>query len=155
MAQGQSQGQGNYWDDWKKYYNALLDSQLSQADSSGDGKLYDQLDEIKREIGRIHTMGTLRDRVFNPQEQRVAYGRLGQRMPETNQQYAFNLENIPGIGGLARGLRKKAERPGEFADLASTSPVQPAQPTPQSSSGPSLQDEINYINDLRSRGLVR
>lgn len=75
MAEGSKQG--SYWDDYKKYYSALIDAEMSRADASGDGKAWDSLEEMKKQIQRIHTMGTLRDRVFNPYEVKTAMNRLG------------------------------------------------------------------------------
>lgn len=72
-----SESKGTYWDDYKKYFNALYDSEMDKADVSGDGKAWDEAERKKKEIQRIALMGQLRDRVFNPQEVRVAESRLG------------------------------------------------------------------------------
>ena len=70
-------GQGSYWDDYKKYYTALYDSAMDRADVSGDGKAWDEAERRKKEALRIAQMGMLRDRVFNPQEVQLAASRLG------------------------------------------------------------------------------
>ena len=71
------QGQGSYWEDYKKYYNALYDNEMSKADVSGDGKAWDEAERKKKEVQRIALMGELRNRVFNPQEVKLAESRLG------------------------------------------------------------------------------
>lgn len=72
-----TESKGSYWDDYKKYFNAMYDSEMDRADVSGDGKAWDEAERRKKEIQRIALMGQLRDRVFNPQEVRVAESRLG------------------------------------------------------------------------------
>ena len=72
-----AENRGSYWDDYKKYFNALFDSEMDKADVSGDGKAWDEAERKKKEIQRIALMGQLRDRVYNPQEVRVAESRLG------------------------------------------------------------------------------
>ena len=72
-----SEGQGSYWEDYKKYYNALYDNEMSKADVSGDGKAWDEAERKKKEVQRVALMGELRNRVFNPQEIKLAESRLG------------------------------------------------------------------------------
>lgn len=73
----QSKGQDSYWSDFKKFYTALYDSEMDRADVSGDGKAWDEAERKKKEVQRIAQMGELRDRVFNPQEIKLAESRLG------------------------------------------------------------------------------